>query len=196
MSRLDISLFAGRISDAPVDTLLVPVPEDERPLRGDAGWVDWRLCGLLSDQLRSGYASGRLGEALLLPAGPPVQADRVLMVGVGPSLQIAGRPLLQARRTAVQRLVALKSRSAALACPGRLDFELDAASLLHGVVHGLATAPAPTSLHLVLTDGQSREKALLAALAEVVPGAQSWGISVDVGWLEHAAAGEAVAGRA
>jgi hypothetical protein len=196
VSRLELSLFAGRAVDAPADTLVVPVPEDERPLRGDAGWVDWRLCGGLSEQLRTGYASGKLGEAVLLPGGPPLAAARVLMVGIGPAAEITGRPLLQAMRTVTQRLLTLRSSSAVLACPGSIDFEVDGVSLLRGIVHGLAAAEAPAVLKLVLADGLRREKTLLSALSEVVPGAQSWGIAVDVGWIEHASAGEAVAPRA
>jgi hypothetical protein len=184
------------VVDVPADTLLVPVPEDERPLRGDAGWVDWRLCGGLSEQLRSGYASGRLGEAVLLPAGPALRAGRVLMLGVGPASEIAGRPLLQAMRAATQRLLSLRSRSAGLACPGSVDFELDAVSLLQGLVHGLAAAPSPSTLSLVVSAGEGREKSLLSVLSEIVPTAQSWGISVDLGWLEREPRGEVGAGRA
>ncbi len=196
MSRLEISLFPGRVVDAPVDTLVVPVPEDERPLRGDAGWVDWRLCGGLSEQLHSGYATGRPGEAVLLPAGTSVRAGRVLLVGVGSLPDLTGRPLLQAMRTATQRLLALRSRSAALACPGGVDFDHDGVYLLRGLIHGLAAAESPAVLNLVLPDGARREKALLAALSDVVPSAEGWGISVDVGWVEADADVAPVVGRA
>ena len=51
--------------------------ENEIPLRGGAGRVDWRLCGLISEQLAAGRLSGRLGEALLIPAERRFRADRV-----------------------------------------------------------------------------------------------------------------------
>ena len=70
MSRLELSLFPGSVAEAPANTILALIPEDERPLRGDAGLVDWRLCGLISKHLRSGYVTGQLGEAVCqLPFG-------------------------------------------------------------------------------------------------------------------------------
>ena len=42
---------------------------DERPLRGAAGRADWRLCGAASELLASKRLRGRVGEAVLIPAG-------------------------------------------------------------------------------------------------------------------------------
>lgn len=49
-----------------VDSYAVFVAEDERPLTGLAGLLDWRLAGGLSRQLQGGLFSGRPGESLLL----------------------------------------------------------------------------------------------------------------------------------
>ena len=183
MSRLQLSLFPGAVPEAPADTVVVLVPQDERPLRGDAGRVDWRLCGRISEQLSSGYASGVAGETVLLPAGRPLRAPRLLLVGVGPSRRLMqGRPLLRAMRVAADRLLALRSPAALLAWPGSIDFEADASSLLRGLVHGLQTAPEDSVLHVILPSAEQSEKALLAALSDVVPGAHGWGIDVDVQW--------------
>ncbi len=184
MSQLALSLFPGPVSAAPADTCLVPVPEDERPLRGDAGWIDWRLCGRISEQLSSGYVSGKSGEAALLPAGPPLGVGRVLLVGVGPREHLAGGPLLNAMRIAATKLLALQSGTALLACPGSIDFENEAVSVLRGIVSGMAEAPGGADLNLVLPNGQRFEKPLLSALADVVPGAHGWGVSVDLSWAQ------------
>ena len=183
MSRLQLSLFPGSVTDAPADTVVALIPEDERPLRGDAGRVDWRLCGRISDQLSSGYASGAAGETVLLPAGRPLRAPRLLLVGLGPSRRLAqGRPLLRAMRLAADRLLSLRSPAALLAWPGSIDFEADASSLVRGLVHGLQTAPEDSLLHVILPSAEQSEKALIAALSDVVPGAHDWGIEVDVQW--------------
>jgi hypothetical protein len=185
VSRLQLSLFAGQVTDAPADTIVALVPQDERPLRGDAGRVDWRLCGRISEQLVKGYVSGVPGEAVLLPAGKPLRSDRLLLVGVGPRSRILqGRPLLRAMRVVADRLLSLRSRSALLAWPGSIDFEADAANLLRGLVHGLQAAPEGSVLHVILPSAEQAEKALLAALSDVVPGAHAWGIDVDVHWAE------------
>ena len=185
MSRLEISLFPGSVVEAPADTILVPVPEDERPLRGDAGLVDWRLCGLISDQLRSGYVSGQLGEAALLPGARPLSPSRLLLVGTGSASPRGGsRPILRAMRSAAGKLLMMRSPAALLACPGAIDFAEDAVSLLRGLVHGLAENQSDLGLHVILPDGASKERALLSALGEVVPGAHSWGVSLNVSWVD------------
>ena len=184
MSRLEISLFPGSVVEAPADTILVPLPEDERPLRGDAGLVDWRLCGRISEQLRSGYVSGALGEAALLPGSRPLSPSRILLVGTGkPPARGGARPILRAMRTAAGKLLMMKSPAALLACPGSIDFAEDAVALLRGLVHGLAENQTEIGLHIILPDGQRKERALLSALGEVVPGAHSWGISLNVSWV-------------
>lgn len=58
--------------------------EDERPPRGVAGLVDWRLGARLSRVLASGFASGALGEVLLVPGKPGVPFDKILLFGAGP----------------------------------------------------------------------------------------------------------------
>jgi hypothetical protein len=185
VSRLELSLFPGSVVEAPADTILVPVPEDERPLRGDAGLVDWRLCGLISDQLRSGYVSGQLGEAALLPGARPLSPSRLLLVGTGSASPRGGsRPILRAMRTAAGKLLMMRSPAALLACPGAIDFAEDAVSLLRGLVHGLAENQSDLGLHIILPDGARKERALLSALGEVVPGAHSWGVSLNVSWVD------------
>lgn len=185
MSRLELSLFPGSVVEAPADTILIPVPEDERPLRSDAGLVDWRLCGLVSEQLRSGYVSGQLGEAALLPGARPLSPSRILLVGIGSAPPRGGsRPVLRAMRSAAAKLLMMRSPAALLACPGAIDFADDAVSLLRGLVHGLAETQTDLGLHVILPDGARKERALLSALSEVVPGAHSWGVSLNVSWVD------------
>ncbi len=184
MSRLELSLFPGSVIEAPADTILVPVPEDERPLRGDAGLVDWRLCGLISEHLRSGYVSGQTGEAALLPGERPLSAPRILLVGAGSGSARGGRPVLRTMRSAAAKLLMMRSPAALLACPGSIDFCEEAVPLLRGLIHGLAENQTESGLHLILPDGASKERALLSALSEVVPGAHSWGIAVHVSWVD------------
>jgi hypothetical protein len=185
VSRLELSLFPGSVVEAPADTILVPVPEDERPLRGDAGLVDWRLCGLISEHLRSGYVSGQLGEAALLPGARPLAPSRLLLVGTGaPPPRGGSRPILRAMRSAAGKLLMMRSPAALLALPGAIDFAEDAVSLLRGLVHGLAENQSDLGLHVILPDGARKERALLSALSEVVPGAHSWGVSLNVSWVD------------
>ncbi|HPH65715.1 MAG TPA: M17 family peptidase N-terminal domain-containing protein, partial [Kofleriaceae bacterium] len=71
--------------DKPRDALCVTVFDDERPLRGVAGLVDWRLCGRLSRLLVSKKASGGVGESMMLPASRRLPMSRIFWFGLGPS---------------------------------------------------------------------------------------------------------------
>ncbi len=55
----------------------------ERPLRGGAARLDWRLCGLFSDQIRDQNFSGERGEALLVSTASALHAPRALLLGLG-----------------------------------------------------------------------------------------------------------------
>lgn len=65
------------------DALVLPVFANDRPLRGAAGLVDWRLCGRLSRLVKAERASGDAGETLLLPPGRRLRFLRVLWFGLG-----------------------------------------------------------------------------------------------------------------
>ncbi len=57
--------------------------EDERPVRGPAALLDWRLNGLLNRILLSGQAAGQEGEQLLIMNNGKIAADWTIFVGGG-----------------------------------------------------------------------------------------------------------------
>ncbi len=66
-------------------SLLLPIFGDERPLRGAAGLVDWRLCGRLSRLVRAGRLAGTRGETLMMPPGRRLRFGRIVLFGLGDS---------------------------------------------------------------------------------------------------------------
>jgi len=68
---------------AGLDAFCLFVSEDERPLRGAAGFIDWRMCGALSRILKDGRFVGAMGDALLFPAGGRLSGERVFCFGAG-----------------------------------------------------------------------------------------------------------------
>lgn len=67
-----------------LDSACFFVFEDERPVRGAAGLVDWRLCGALSRVLIEGRFVGAMGDALLFPSLSRVPPQRLFCFGAGP----------------------------------------------------------------------------------------------------------------
>src|SRR5947209_16260120 len=95
---MDLSFYPltlEALDQAHAESLCLFVGEDERPLRGLAGLVDWRLAGGLSRFLRSGLVTGTAGDALLTMPGPRLGFSRLFIFGMGPRGQ--SEPELQQR---------------------------------------------------------------------------------------------------
>jgi hypothetical protein len=65
------------------DVLVLSLFEDERPLRGTAGYCDWRLCGRVSGLIQENAFGCRRGEVLLTNTGSRIGAERILLFGLG-----------------------------------------------------------------------------------------------------------------
>jgi hypothetical protein len=72
-----------------VEALALPIGA-ERPLQGVAGYVDWRMCGMLSRAIVSGAWDPDGGESLLLTSGGRVPPVRVFCFSVSGPLDAAG----------------------------------------------------------------------------------------------------------
>ncbi|MDB4977572.1 MAG: cytosol aminopeptidase [Myxococcaceae bacterium] len=106
------------LDELKTEVLCLPVFSDERPLRGAAGLVDWRLCGRLSDLLVRGELTGEFDQALLMP--PPerrLAAERLLCLGAGARAALDEPRLRALTRALVGRVLALRVRTAAIALP-------------------------------------------------------------------------------
>jgi hypothetical protein len=68
-----------------IEALCVFVTDDDRPLTGAAGYLDWRMCGSLSRVLLRGFFKGDRGEQLLMPTNGGVSTVKLFAVGAGPS---------------------------------------------------------------------------------------------------------------
>jgi hypothetical protein len=115
----------------------LPFFEDERPLRGAAGLCDWRLGGRLSRLLGAGSPSARLrgayGDRLLMPTGPRLPWERLVLFGLGPQADFdegrasaAGRELLGTLRAAAPVGTVDDPVTLAIVPPGRSTGALSA----------------------------------------------------------------------
>ena len=102
-----------------VETLCLFVSEDERPLGGAAGFVDWRLCGALSRVLVEKFFTGAPGDQLLFPTEGRIPMGRIFVLGLGKRSALAGEGLGRALGKAVQMLNKAKVESVALEVPGQ-----------------------------------------------------------------------------
>lgn len=103
---------------AGVDALCLFVAEDDRPLPGTAGYVDWRLCGALSRVLKQGFFTGVKSDWLLLPSDGRIPIPRIFAVGMGARKNLDASALGAALANAAQVLDKAKVESVALELPG------------------------------------------------------------------------------
>jgi hypothetical protein len=182
--RLALVLFDGSVVSAPAEAVLAMIPEDERPLRGEAGQLDWRLDGEISRLLESGYVTGSREEAALLPGGPMIGAVRVMLIGVGGGDDLAGRNLQRALRAVLPKLVALRVHRVALALPAAIEPALDADDLLWGLVSGLAALPEDSELVVLVPQGRQCGRAINRAVEGRAAAARARGVEIELDWLE------------
>lgn len=81
------------LDDVEAELLVASLPSGERPPRGVAGLLDWRLSAGLSRLVAGGFVTGALGERTLLWAGPKLAVRRLLLLGAGPSEALDGDSL-------------------------------------------------------------------------------------------------------
>lgn len=101
-----------------VDSLCLFIAEDERPLRGAAGFLDWRLCGGLSRVLRQRFFTGTAGEQLLFPIDGRVPAQRVFVLGLGKSSRVSAEQLGKVFTQAARMLNKAAVSGVAMELPG------------------------------------------------------------------------------
>src|SRR5690348_2937478 len=73
------------IFEAHVDAIVATVHENERPLRGLSGHLDWRFNGIISACIRSGAVTGKIGECVFIPVTKNGKTYRLILAGAGKS---------------------------------------------------------------------------------------------------------------
>ncbi len=151
---LHIELTPGPISRVSAEVAVVAIFSNDRPLRGSAGWADWRLCGQISALIEAGKVTGIAGEALLVPVRGGMRVSRVLALGCGERAKWDAAGQRDFAAAAVSRVRDLGARSLALpfAVAGLSAPELSrrARALVAGAGGALSEKSAEIHLRLIV----------------------------------------------
>lgn len=101
------------------EVLVASLTPGERPPRGIAGLCDWRLGGRVSRLIASGFATGALGEVLLLSGRPKLPFDKLLLFGVGAREDFSELVFRAVIERVLATLEGLRARTAVVELPGR-----------------------------------------------------------------------------
>lgn len=85
---IQLKITSDSLDDVESRLALVLAYEDIRPLKGQAGLLDWRLNGYLSKLILHEKFAARLGEALLMPSQGRVPPRELMILGLGKSQAI------------------------------------------------------------------------------------------------------------
>jgi len=116
----------AQLHEANVELCVCSIWSDERPIRGFAGLLDWRLGGRLSAMLKSGFVLGDAREVLLVPGKPHVPFEKVLMMGLGPRSSFDEAAFREAVARTARTLEGLRVRRAVVELPGRTSDAIEA----------------------------------------------------------------------
>ncbi|MBK8169185.1 MAG: leucyl aminopeptidase [Sandaracinaceae bacterium] len=101
------------------EALCIPFFEDERPLCGALGLVDWRMCGHISALIRKGRLNGSAEEVLLIPARPRLPFEKLILFGLGPKHAFTEESFAQCVERMLQTLTKSRVRASVIVLPGR-----------------------------------------------------------------------------
>ena len=168
-AQLEVAVSTRSFERIEIDLAVACFFEDERPLRGAAGRIDWRLCGLVSEQIEAGRIAGRVGECLLVPGSGTLRTPRVMLLGLGPRRSFDAAQAFAAGREAVRRCLSLSLSELALAPPAlrSRDLAAYAEAVLAGALEAVRKARAPLSMTLVVPrEEAARVSRVLEAAAQ------------------------------
>lgn len=101
------------------EVLVASLSVDQRPPQGVAGLVDFRLSTRISRLLESGFATGRIGEVLLVPGRPKLPFDKILLFGMGSIKEFSEMAYRVVLEKILTTLEGLRARTAVVELPGR-----------------------------------------------------------------------------
>jgi hypothetical protein len=115
-----------RLDELKCEALALPFFEDERPLRGALGLVDWRLCGQISRMLLRGRARGSLDEKVLVPTRPRLTIDKLFLFGAGRANEIDAARFVEVVERMLTTLDRARVRASVVGLPGRSSDRISA----------------------------------------------------------------------
>ena len=148
-TRLEIGLDSLPLDAIEAEVVVAGFFLEDRPLRGGAGRVDWRLCGRISQMLLDRRISAELGSASLMAATPAFKTPRILLLGLGSRADFALTVAQDLMRDALERCLALGLHRIALAPLGigSNDFVRHAVALAGGAAEAMGGEEATTQGH-------------------------------------------------
>ena len=143
---MDVILSTEGVDLQECDVLVSGLFQDERPLKGSSGWIDWRLNGMLSRFLMEKRLTGDWNENTLIPSHGRVIPRMILLLGLG---KVKDYSYLRLRELSPHLLGTLKNLNAYHICIAlpyderyNVDYGKSAEVLIEGIADYLDQSPS------------------------------------------------------
>ncbi len=109
---------------------------DEKPPRGICGFVDWRLNGLISREIKLGKINGEFAEKAIFAFPPRVGAEHLLLFGMGTLARFNKAKIHKAAYQLIAAVDGMRVNEFAFELPGENRISLDTADIAEAMVTG------------------------------------------------------------
>jgi len=135
---MDIIISPEKVDVQECDILITGLFEDERPLKGTSGWIDWRLHGMLSHFLLEDKLTGHWKERILIPSHNKITPKLILLFGLGKTQDYSYLHVREVFPFFVETLRNLRSSALCFSLPYGQAYNVDCGKLAEVLIEGLA----------------------------------------------------------
>ena len=135
---MDVILSTDGIDLQECDVLVIGLFQDERPLKGSSGWIDWRLNGILSHFLIEKRLTGDWKETTLIPSRGRVIPPMILVLGLGKVRDYSYLRLRELSSHLLETFKNLKTSNICLSLPYEERYNVDCGKSAEVLIEGIA----------------------------------------------------------
>lgn len=135
---MDIILSTEGIDLQECDVLVTGFFQDERPLKGSSGWMDWRLNGMLSRFLIEKRLTGDWQEATLIPSQGRIRPQMILLLGLGKIKEYSYLRLRELSPFILETLKKLNTSNVCFSLPYEERYNVDCGKLAEVLIESIA----------------------------------------------------------
>jgi hypothetical protein len=135
---MDVILSTDEVDIQECEILVSGLFEDERPLQGATGWIDWRLNGKLSHFLLERRLTGAWKETTLIPSEGRVIPRMILILGLGRVREYSYLRLRQLSPYLTETLRKMQTSSICLCLPCGIDYPVNCGKSAEVLIAGIA----------------------------------------------------------
>ena len=135
---MDVILSTEEPDVQKCDVLVTGFFQDERPLKGSSGWMDWRLNGMLSRFLIEKRLTGDWQEKFLIPSQGRVMPRMILLLGLGKVREYSYLRLRELSPYILEILKKLNTSNICLSLPYEEGCNVDCGKLIEVLIEGIA----------------------------------------------------------